>query len=60
MIFGCLIILLMVRVATVNVNGLEHKIQKTVNMVQQNNIDILCFQEVHILSDQQSMYWRMI
>ena len=53
MIFGFLIILLMVRVATVNVNGLEQKIQKTVNMVQHNNIDILCFQEVHILSDQQ-------
>ena len=43
----------MLRIATVNVSGLEQTIQKTVNMVQQNNIDILCFQEVHILSDQQ-------
>ena len=38
----------MVRLASVNVNGLEKHQDKVIDFVKNNNIDVLCLQEIHL------------
>ena len=42
----------MVRLATVNVNGLVRYSEKVVDLLNNSNIDILCIQETHLVSDE--------
>ena len=39
----------MVRLASVNVNGLEKHQDKVIDFVKSNNIDVLCLQEIHLM-----------
>ena len=38
------------RIASVNVNGLDNKKNAAINLVNQNNLDIICLQETHKIS----------
>ena len=38
------------RIASVNVNGLDNKKNAAINLINQNNLDIICLQETHKIS----------
>ena len=41
------------KILSVNLNGLRLRSDKVLTCVQENNIDVLCLQEVHSLNDQE-------
>ena len=40
------------RIASVNVNGLDNKKNAAINLINQNNLDIICLQETHKISNE--------
>ena len=38
------------RIASINVNGLDNKKNAAINLINQNNLDIICLQETHKIS----------
>ena len=43
----------MINLITVNVNGLKHRPEHLYRIIYENNIDIICLQEVHDFSSEQ-------
>ena len=41
----------MVRIISVNVNGLENKIKRITDFIKEENGDLICLQEVHNIQE---------
>ena len=49
-----------IKMCSININGLINKLDVIHNLIEDNKIDIMCIQEIHLLDENKLKNWAKI
>ena len=49
-----------IKICSININGLINKLDAVHNLIEDNKIDIMCIQEIHLLDENKLENWSKI